>query len=61
VVNRLSSEVRRVLAAPELRERLTSLGVDPVGSNPAEAARFLEAEIAKWNGVITRAGIKADH
>jgi tripartite-type tricarboxylate transporter receptor subunit TctC len=60
VVNRLSSEVQRVLAAPELRERLTSLGVDPVGSNPTEAKRFLEAEIAKWNGVITRAGVKAE-
>ena len=60
VVNRLSTEIQRVLAAPDLRERFTSLGMEVVASNPAEAARFLEGEIAKWNRVITQAGIKAD-
>jgi len=60
VVNRLSSEVRRALATSELRERFSSLGMEAVGSNPAQAVRFLESEIAKWQGVITKAGVKAD-
>jgi tripartite-type tricarboxylate transporter receptor subunit TctC len=60
VVNRLSIEVRRALATSELRERFSSLGMEAVGSSPAEAVRFLESEIAKWQGVITKAGVKAD-
>ena len=60
VVGKLSAEVRRVLAAPDLRERFSSLGMEVVASNPAEAARFLDGEIVKWNRVITRAGIKAE-
>src|SRR5688572_16979974 len=60
VVNRLSSEVRRVLATAELRDRFTALGMEAVGSSPAEAARFLDSEITKWQGVIQRAGVKAD-
>ena len=60
IVNRLSTEVRRVLATPELRERFTALGMEAVGSSPAEAGRFLDSEITKWQGVINRAGVKAD-
>ena len=60
IVNRLSAEVAKVLAAPELRERLVAQGMEVVASNPAEAARFLDQEIAKWARVINTAGIKAD-
>ena len=60
VVNRLSSEMAKILASPEMRERLDKLGIDAVGSTPAEAARFLDTEIAKWAKVINTAGIKAE-
>ena len=60
VVNRLSAEVQKVLATSELRERFNSLGMEIVASSPAEAARFLDEEILKWNRVITRAAIKAE-
>src|SRR5688572_404918 len=60
VVNRLSSEITKVLAVPELRERLQAQGMDVVASNPADAARFLDQEIAKWQRVISTAGIKAE-
>ena len=60
VVNRLSTEISKVLAAPELRERLMAQGMEVVASNPADAARFLDQEIAKWQKVISTAGIKAD-
>ncbi|MBC8022092.1 MAG: tripartite tricarboxylate transporter substrate binding protein [Burkholderiales bacterium] len=60
IVARLSTETARVLAAPELRARLEQLGVEPVGSTPAEAARFLDDEIAKWARVITTAKVKAE-
>jgi tripartite-type tricarboxylate transporter receptor subunit TctC len=60
VVNKLSVEVKRALAAPELRAKFEALGMQAVGTSPAEAARFLDSEIAKWRGVITSANIKAD-
>ena len=60
VVNRLSSEMGRILASAEMRERLEKLGIDAVGSTPAEAARFLDTEIVKWAKVINTAGIKAE-
>jgi tripartite-type tricarboxylate transporter receptor subunit TctC len=59
-VSRLSSEIARILALPEMRERLSKLGIDPVGSPPDHAARFLGEEIAKWAKVIEAANIKAD-
>ena len=60
IVNRLSSETARVLAAPEIRTRFEQLGVEPVGSTPGDAARFLDEEIAKWAKVITAANVKAE-
>ncbi|MCC6535764.1 MAG: tripartite tricarboxylate transporter substrate binding protein [Burkholderiales bacterium] len=59
VVERISSAVRKLLAAPDIRERLKAEGSDPVGSTPADFARFLRNEIAKWSKVIKLAGVKA--
>jgi len=59
-VNRLSSEVAKIVTTADMRDRLEKLGIDAVGSTPAEAARFLDDEIAKWSKVITTAGIKAE-
>lgn len=58
-VDRLSSAVRKVLTNPEMRERLRSEGSDPVGSTPAEFAKYLRDEIAKWAKVIKLSGAKA--
>ena len=60
IVNRISSELGRILASPDMRDRLEKLAIDPVGSTPAEAARFLDEEIVKWAKVINTAGIKAE-
>jgi tripartite-type tricarboxylate transporter receptor subunit TctC len=60
IVNKLSVEVQKALAAPDLRAKFDSLGMQAVGTTPAEAGRFLDGEIVKWRGVITSANIKAD-
>jgi tripartite-type tricarboxylate transporter receptor subunit TctC len=57
VVAKLSTETAKVLASPEIRARFGQLGVEPVGGTPAEAARFLDEEIAKWARVITTAKV----
>ncbi len=60
IVARVSTEVAKILAAPEMRQRLEQLGIEAVGSTPAEAGRFLDDEIAKWSKVITTASVKAE-
>jgi len=60
VLARVSSEIAKIKAAPDMRARLEQLGIEPLGTAPVEAARFLDDEIAKWARVITTAGVKAE-
>ena len=57
VVDKLSEETRRILALPDVRDKLLGLGAQPSGSSPEEFARFVEAEIAKWGRVIRSANV----
>jgi tripartite-type tricarboxylate transporter receptor subunit TctC len=56
-ITRLSDESVKALAAPDLKERLLALGIEPARGGADEFAGFLEAEIAKWAKVIKAAGI----
>jgi tripartite-type tricarboxylate transporter receptor subunit TctC len=60
IVSRLHSDVSKVLAQPEAKERVASLGFDIVASRPEQFAAQIKSEIAKWEKVIKAAGIKAD-
>jgi tripartite-type tricarboxylate transporter receptor subunit TctC len=60
IVNRIHTEVAKGIAEPEVREKLAALGVEPDGRSPAEFAKFLAADIAKWTAVAKAANIKAD-
>lgn len=60
IVDRLNSEIVRALQSPDLRERLTGLGADPVGNTPEQYTAFVQNEIAKWDKVIKAAGIKGE-
>ena len=60
VVERIATEVIRILAAPESREKLESLGYEPIGNTPAQFAAIMQAEQKKWTAVIREAGISSD-
>jgi tripartite-type tricarboxylate transporter receptor subunit TctC len=60
IVQRLSSEVTKAMAAPAIRDRALEQGATPVGNTPAEFETFVRAEIAKWTGIIRKAGIKLE-
>ena len=60
IINRLSTEVAKIVQSPEMKQRFEQLGIEPVGSTPAEAGKFLDDEVAKWAKVITTAGVKAE-
>jgi len=58
VVQRMSREIASVLQDPQTRERLQTAYFDPVGSTPAELAKFMTQELQLWKPVIERAGLK---
>ena len=60
IIERYHREFVRILAIPEVRERLTSVDFEVFGSTPEEFASFIGAEIAKWGRVIRQTGARAD-
>ena len=60
IIDRLHAEIVRALNSPDLRERLQTLGADPVGNTPEQYTAFMQNEIAKWGKVIKAAGIKGE-
>jgi tripartite-type tricarboxylate transporter receptor subunit TctC len=59
VVDRLHREIVRIVALPDVRERLSALGFEPIASTPEEFADRIRWEIDKWAKVIRAANIKA--
>jgi tripartite-type tricarboxylate transporter receptor subunit TctC len=60
VIGRLSSAILAGVADPKLKARLEALGIDPTPRGPAEFAKFIADETAKWAKVIKFADIKVD-
>ena len=59
VIDRLHREIVRIVALPDVRERLSALGFEPIASTPKEFADRIRWEIDKWAKVIRTANIKA--
>ena len=57
IVDKLNAQVRRILAMPDLGDRLTA--IELVGSSPAELDRLIRDEMARWQPFIRERGIKA--
>jgi tripartite-type tricarboxylate transporter receptor subunit TctC len=60
VLERVSAEMKKALAVPDVRARLVAEGSDPVGSSPQAFSAFFAAEIAKWTRTVRSAGIRAE-
>jgi len=59
-VNRIQHEVAKALKTPDMKEKLLAQGAIPSGNTPAEFARHIEAEHAKWAKVVKESGAKVD-
>jgi len=60
IIDRLAAETAKAINESDIKERFNQIGIVPVGNSPAQAAKFLEEEIAKWAQVINTAGVKAE-
>ncbi len=60
VVTLINTEVSKILAEPETRQRLMALGIEVAGGTPQELATRVRTEREKWSRIIRSANIKAD-
>ena len=60
IVSRINQETAKAFQSPALKERLLSQGAIPGGQPPAEFAKFIAAETAKWAQVVKVSGAKVD-
>jgi tripartite-type tricarboxylate transporter receptor subunit TctC len=57
---RISTETARVLALPDVREKLALLGLDAAPGTPEALATFIQSETIKWAKVVKESGAKLD-
>jgi tripartite-type tricarboxylate transporter receptor subunit TctC len=57
IVERLNKELRTILAAGEMKQRLIADGSDPAPSTPEEYAENIRCEEAKWAGLVQKLGL----
>ena len=58
VVKRLSLELRKLLATPEIRKSMVTAGMEPARSTPEEMNAYMTQELDRWGKLVKEAGIK---
>lgn len=61
IIDKIHKDSVKVLAIPEVRERLKDVGMEVIGNSPAEFAAVIKAETPQWAKVIKDAGIAASN
>jgi tripartite-type tricarboxylate transporter receptor subunit TctC len=59
IIAMLHREIAKIMEMPDMKERLATLGYEPVVNTPAECAALMKNEMTRWTKVIRDAGIKA--
>ncbi|MCP3017644.1 tripartite tricarboxylate transporter substrate binding protein [Cupriavidus basilensis] len=60
VIERLNSALNKVLAAPDVRQRLQDLAATPEPGSPEQLRRLIAAETKRWHDVVKQSGAKAE-
>jgi tripartite-type tricarboxylate transporter receptor subunit TctC len=60
VIDLLNSQIARAIALPDIKDRLNTIGFDPILSTPEAAAAHMKAETEKWLKVVREANIKIE-
>ena len=60
LIDRMTAEVTKALNSPELKEKLLSMGMEPIALDPAQSASYMKTEIDRWANVVKISGAKID-
>jgi tripartite-type tricarboxylate transporter receptor subunit TctC len=60
VIMKLNAELLRILALPDVKDRMFDIGLEQVGSTPEELAALVNANIDKWGKLIRALGVRGD-
>jgi tripartite-type tricarboxylate transporter receptor subunit TctC len=60
IVTRLNTQLNRIMAEPEMAQRLTAQGAEITTGTPEEFGRYIRGEISRWAEVAREAGIRAE-
>jgi tripartite-type tricarboxylate transporter receptor subunit TctC len=60
IVAKLNAEIVRILKMPDVVQKLTVLGIDPVGSSSDEFTKMMQSEIARWQKAVKDLGIEPE-
>ena len=60
IVNKLNTEVRRILALEDIRSRVSGMGAEVATTTPEQFVEFIRAELAKWEKVVKVSGARVD-
>ena len=60
VIERLQHEIKAIVDAPDMREKLLQSAFEPIADTPAEFTRYLAAERVKWGKVVRTANVKPE-
>jgi tripartite-type tricarboxylate transporter receptor subunit TctC len=60
ILGRLDTLLRKIVAAPDVREVYAQQGADPVGAGPEAFAKVIAADIPKWEKVVRQSGARVD-
>jgi tripartite-type tricarboxylate transporter receptor subunit TctC len=60
VIARLNSEIRKILAMPDVLQKIEAQGGEVRAGSPEEFAAWMKANIASWGAVVREAGIKLE-
>jgi tripartite-type tricarboxylate transporter receptor subunit TctC len=60
VIKRWHDAIAKMVASPDVKQRLEALGFVPVADTPEQFGARIKAEIAKWSKVVRDANIRAD-
>ena len=60
IIDKLNTEIKAIVVDPRIKEKLVSLGIEPMQLTSAEYGKLIVAETEKWTKVVKAAGMKAD-
>jgi tripartite-type tricarboxylate transporter receptor subunit TctC len=60
VIARLNGEINKIILLPDVKERLATVGAEPLGGTPEAFAIYLKSEIAKYAKIIHDTNIQVE-